>query len=66
MVLSLEAAEKVDSKEKLEVDDEQYPLLPSSVLEFRLKRRKAVVGQFMGLARSLWYYLSIQHVLNIL
>ena len=66
MVLSLEATEEVDSKEKLEVDDEQYPLLPSSILEFRLECWKAVIRQFMGLARSLWYYLSIRRVLNIL
>lgn len=61
--LYLETAEEADSLEALEFDDEQYPQLPESVLEFRLHRRKAILRQFMAAVRSMYYYNSILSII---
>jgi hypothetical protein len=50
-----ETAEEADSHEALDFDDEQYPRLPDSVLEFRLHRRRAIVRQFMAAVRRMYY-----------
>ena len=51
--LSSEAAEEVDSGKTLELDDEQYPQLPESILKLWLHHQKAVLRQFMGAVRSI-------------
>jgi hypothetical protein len=37
-----------DTDESLDVDDKGYPLLPDEVLGLRLRRKKAIMRQFMG------------------
>ena len=46
-----EHTEEADSEERLDSDEDGYPLLPENVLELRLNRRKAVLRQFMAAGR---------------
>jgi hypothetical protein len=57
----LESAEESDSNETLELDDEQYPILPENVLELRLHRRKAVLRQYMAAVRRTYSARPILH-----
>lgn len=52
--LWVEHTAEVDSEETLDSDEDGYPLLPENVLELRLDRRKAVLRQFMAVARRLY------------
>jgi hypothetical protein len=45
-----------DTDESLDVDDKGYPLLPDEVLGLRLRRKKAIMRQFMGAVRRMCYY----------
>ena len=40
-----------DTDESLDVDDKGYPLLPNDVLGLRLRRKKAIMRQFMSAVR---------------
>jgi len=51
-----EHTEEADSEETLEFDEDGYPLLPGNVLELHLSRKKAVMRQFMGVARRLYIF----------
>jgi hypothetical protein len=46
-----EHTEEADSEERLDSDEDGYPLLPENVLELRLNHRKAVLRQFMAAGR---------------
>ncbi len=50
-----ESAEEADHNEALELDDEQYPILPEDLLEYGLHRRKAVLRQYMAATRCMFY-----------
>ena len=52
-----ESAEDVDSKETLELDEDEYPLLPENVLDLRLQRRKAVLRQYVAAVRRTYPFL---------
>jgi hypothetical protein len=43
--------EMADTDESLDVDDKGYPLLPDDVLGLRLRRKKAIMRQFMSAVR---------------
>lgn len=45
-----EAVEEEDSKEKVEVDWDQYPQLPENVCELWLQRWEAIMRQYMTAA----------------
>jgi hypothetical protein len=47
--------EVADSQEKLDVDDDHYPQLPTNTCELRLHRRKAILRQFMAATRGRYY-----------
>ncbi len=57
----LESVEEADNNEALELDDEQYPLLPENVLELRLHQRKAILRQYMAAVRRTYSALPILH-----
>ncbi len=50
-----ESTEDADDNEAMDLDDDQYPLLPEDVLEYRLRRRKAVLRQYMAAARRKYH-----------
>ena len=57
----LESVEEADNNEALELDDEEYPLLPENVLELRLHRRKAILRQYMAAMMRTYSALPILH-----
>jgi len=57
----LESVEEADNNEALELDDEQYPVLPENVLDLRLHQRKAILRQYMAAVRRTYSVLPILH-----
>ena len=47
----VETAEEADSREEVEVDDDQCPQLPENVCELHLQHQKAILHQYMAVAR---------------
>ena len=47
----LENAEEADSREKVEVNQDQYPQLPENVCELHLQYQKVILHQYMAAAR---------------
>jgi hypothetical protein len=45
-----------DTDESLDVDGKGYPLLPDGLLGLRLRRKKAIMRQFMSAVRRRCYY----------
>ena len=52
----LEAAENTDGLELLNLDDEQYPQLLDTISDLSLHRRKAILRQYMAVARRMHYF----------
>ena len=55
----LEAAEDADDQEELTLDDDQYPQLPDTISNLSLRRRKAILRQFVAKARRMYYLIHI-------
>ena len=51
----LEATEEVDSLEKLDFDQDQYPQLPDNIGALNLHCQKAILWQYMGATRCKYY-----------
>ena len=47
----VETAKEADSREKVEVNNDQYPQLSEKVCELLLQCQKAVLHQYMAVAR---------------
>ena len=47
----LETAEEADSREKVEVDQDHYPQLSENICELHLQHQKAILHQYMAVAR---------------
>jgi hypothetical protein len=45
-----------DTDESLDVNDKGYPLLPDDVLGLHLRRKKAIMRQFMSAVRRKYCY----------
>ncbi len=56
-----ESAEDMDSNETLELDDDEYPLLPENVLDLHLRRQKAVLRQYMAAVRCTYPFLPTSY-----
>jgi hypothetical protein len=52
----IDNTEKEDSEVSIELDEENYPMLPDNILELRLARRKAILRQFMAASRCMYCF----------